>query len=615
MKRYLLYALVALTFTACKKDPNDSDIPDGPVSTTLTEVTFDKMPATGEPVYGMDMNASGIVACSFGGKLYVSDASGENWTLINDTDYHYKMIFCNDGTLLASTNNGFKRYSTSWVKTDLTAPSLGAAEWTRFGKSNTGVYYLSPNVNNSSATNVYYSTNSGDNWTAIPAPNTGSSYGIYGFGVTADDKLSVVSFQYFARTTNMGQNWTVTTRQFPTAMDGNYVYEASNGNIFLYGMATSNAYLVSTDGGADFTEIDLYNNVGMTSIWEKDGNMYCSLYDYEGRRGAGIYESNDGGASNNWTMKLPCWAANVKTNGNRWVYAEAVNPTFGYMSRRGLGISNDNAATWYTTGPEELPNHIQDFEFDNDGNLLIAMNGALYKRINDKWQLLGAPGGGSSNLNSVTDNPSRNCLTKTPNGDIVYLHGGANNGGGLAAMRLKVNGSIQLLQYIGAVTPQSPVPVTSLGGVTYLNNNDVVFPGSAGALMQMRCIKADMSSSEKVSGSRWVSITGNGSTIYGINDDGDGEYSTDGGVTTLPLTGYPAMPVVFKTTDVYFGYKNFQYYITNTSGSSKAEVTFGQELNPGVILKGKFAPDGKLWLLNEVNPGGVYTLFKTDKPL
>ncbi|MFZ4412181.1 MAG: T9SS type A sorting domain-containing protein [Bacteroidales bacterium] len=198
---------------------------------------------------------------------------------------------------------------TSWslVSGVMNTGSTTFADGVMFWGSDKGFCYGDP-VN--SKFDIYYTTDSGSNWTAVLAANVplplSGEFGYNGFEYASKMEGGSAAFltnmgRVF-KTSNYGVNWTVTaTAPFTTVASGK-IYLTGINSMIVAGMATGATALTwkqSTDNGASWTSYSPIGNFytySMTYV-PNSSNMLVSTSPYSTAKG--VSYSNDGGA--NWS--------------------------------------------------------------------------------------------------------------------------------------------------------------------------------------------------------------------------------------------------------------------------------------------------------------------------
>lgn len=617
---YSLLLLVLLSLLqSCKKDGDNNYMRYPEV-----EQLYASLPPAGEgTIYGMDMNAAGIIAATFANKLYVSDASGDNWTLINSTDQCYIPRFSEDGTLYVITSNNLIRYDAFYNKTVLTMP-FGVGSTARIQVVNNSVYISQWQGWN--GVGIYYSTDEGDNWQPLNI-----SYPYSGFCVTPDNHILLAYYNSFSYSNDFGQTWQNYSATFPTTIPNwsgydNAVKKLSSGRIFVYAMP-STEYYYSDNNGASFTvHPPISNGLQIMDIEEYNGALYAAVTDFDGNSKGGIYKSTDNGTT--WTLFFNSYSNIICTNGSRFAFAEMLVSAQPLDLGKGVGISDDNLNSFRASGPQTFTD-IADFALDENGDVLIASHGAIYKKVGANWQIIASPG---------IDNFNK--LEITPQGKIAFFYRSVPtwNGKGVFGM-LIINPD-------GSFDHGSDILDAASHSYYF---DDQVYCTASGKNGEVYYVEATYSPAVgvpdsypykaqklyKIDGSNNVQLLTDVVFLRQVMENYNGNLfgfmypsvlypywlasvkSTDGGYTWSDFTE-DIVPIAFKKTDnSFFGVDQYsgKYYISNPSNTEAYEITFSEQLSAFGIFHPVFDNSGYLYIKYYDDMSAQNKIYRTKNPL
>lgn len=614
----VLFSILTL-FQSCKKD-GDNDYMRYP---ELEQLYTSLPPAAEGNIYGMDMNSAGIIAATFGNKLYVSDASGDNWTLINNTDQCYIPRFSEDGTLYLTTSNSVLRYDASYNKTVLTLPFSPGSD-TRIQVSNNTLF--ASKWQGWNGVGIYYSTDKGDTWQPI---NITAAYS--GFYITPDNHILLVYHNSFSYSNDFGQNWQTYAATFPTTIPNwsgydNAIKKLSSGRIFVYAMP-STEYYYSDNNGASFTQhAPIANGLQIMDIEEYNGALYAAVTDFDGRAMGGIYKSTDNGTT--WNLFHASYSNMICTNGSRFAFGEMLVSAALLDLGKGIGISDDNLNTFRASGPQTFTD-FADFAIDNNGDVLIAAHGAVYKKDGNHWQFIASPG---------IDNYNK--LEITPQGKIVFFYRSVPtwNGKGFYGMLImNTDGSFDYGSDILDGASHSyyfddQVYCTASG-----KNGDVYFVEAtySPAVGVYDAFPYKAQKLYKISGNNTIQLLTDVVFLRQVMENYNGNLfgfmypnslypywlasvkSTDGGYNWSDFTE-EIVPIAFKkTSNSFFGVDQYtgKYYISNTENTEAYEITFPTEISAFGIFHPMFDNSGYLYFKYDDDITMAKKLYRTKNPM
>ena len=242
---------------------------------------------------------------------------------------------------------------------------------------------------------IYKSTDNGQNWVVI---NSGMNVGFIW-------SLQVVGNNIFAATENGvykydGSTWTI------TALTGTDVHALASYNGTIYAGTWGAGIFKSDDNGASWTEINngLDNTLVQSLVINSNGEIFA------GTAGGGLYKSSDNGA--NYT-KLTCgyefiWALGITSN----------NTLFAGSYGDGLYRSTDNGATFTKVSSLTVP-FIYSIVVDASNKIYVASwaSGVYTSTDNgNTWTSMGMGGLGVSSL--MVSSGSNNVFVGTKEGKV-----------------------------------------------------------------------------------------------------------------------------------------------------------------------------------------------------
>jgi hypothetical protein len=188
----------------------------------------------------------------------------------------------------------------------------------------------------------------------------------------------------FYTSSDRGATWT----KYPSALNGivgatftGDMVVAPNGDIYFY-VPLVGALRVSHDGGASFTELTPYNKAPLFRQirMASDGTLY-------GLDGIGLLRSADGGHT--WQRRLFGQANDMALRGSTMAIGLTGALNGSASEPGGLYLSQNSGSEWISIGLKKGDN-VQDFAFDQNGNLLILAHRGIFRRAASGWQTLGS---------------------------------------------------------------------------------------------------------------------------------------------------------------------------------------------------------------------------------
>ena len=381
LKCILLILMILFVIVSCTTG-NDPQTSSKPLNFDL-EQAITSMPSSGGPVGWFSINKNGIVASSFNKKLYVSDASAKNWTLVDGTKDYGQFEYLPSGNLLALTSTSLIKYSSTMQPTNLN-PSFAPSIESRIFVTASGIYIAPYRLGYNYGSELYFSNDEGNSWTLIPVPVQMTFY--FGSYVSQNGHIMFSDYNYIYRSDDQGKTWKSTASN----LIPQYFFETSTGRVFAYANSSSRSAFISDNNGLTFTELIPNPAIQFNHIYESGGYLYASFVDENSTSVSGIYKSSDKGA--NWSLIFPARSTKFAINNERWVFAEMTPDP---ATSRGLGLSDNSGTNWRMSGPDIAKQLIDSYGFMPDGKLVISNNGALYKQLTDGWELLASPANSS----------------------------------------------------------------------------------------------------------------------------------------------------------------------------------------------------------------------------
>lgn len=600
----ILFGLgISALFFSCKKktvtEPDHTRYPE--LESQITALP----PAAEGALYGMDLSPTGIIAATFAQKLYVSDVTGNKWTLVNSTDKCYIPRFSEDGQLYVITEGALIRYDASLNKTILTTPvGISASARIQIVKN---TVYLSQWLGYN-GTGIHYSTDKGQSWQLI---NFTQNY--QGYCVTPQNEILLATNNSFSYSPDFGKTWQKYSASFPTTIPSwsgydNSVKKLSSGRIFVYAIP-SNEYYYSDNNGATFTKHERVG-IGLTmmDLEEYKGKLYATFADFDGHSKGGIYVSHDNGTT--WNLLFNSYSYAICTNGSRFVFGETLISSLPTDLGKGIGISDDDLNTFRASGPQTFTN-FSDYSIDINNNLLLSTHGALYRKLGDTWQMLATPG--FDNLNKIEI---------TPQGKIAFFYHSIpswNGKGKYSLLIMNPDGSFGHGHDILDANSHSYYWDDQVFCTAARKNGDIVFVEATysptfGTYDQY---PYKMQKVHNIDGNNQQRMLTNSISFRQIIENFHGNLfglkypnelypnsfecvkSTDGGITWENFSE-DVVPLAFKKkNNSFFGYdrKVNKYYISNPENTQAYEITFSQPIEAKNIIKPMFNQSGNLYFI------------------
>lgn len=393
---------IAILLNGCTKTTEPNDPGDGD-KTTIAVTLLTGFPTIGGNSTAIAMNLDGSIVTIIDGKLYTLASAGAEPTLVNPTATHAKLAIAPSGEIYTVTGSEFRTYANPTAAATIvpipangplsTNGSVGDATFTF---SPTGVV-VATLVSNYPRSYLYVSADKGQTWTPVPLPG-GAQY--LGASVDAafqpNGDLVVAQASYFGglnKTSDMGVTWTKlagTVPDFPAK-----ILITSNGHIYTW-IPGGGQLRVSKDGGSSF-ELLTPNNAYpfFTHVVAGVGNV---LYGLAGSDG--FLRSSDGGAT--WNQVLPMYGNDIATRGSIIAIAKAEDI---YRKHGGVLATVNAGATWTQSGLRPM-GIVESFAFDKDKNLMILADEALFRQVGSSWNILGS----SANFRHLASTPKGQIL-------------------------------------------------------------------------------------------------------------------------------------------------------------------------------------------------------------
>lgn len=292
-------------------------------NTGLTALTVYKIFADGRNIYASTI--SGLSISRNNGNSWTDVYSfriPESWGSVSFTKAGANVFFATDSIVYRTSNNGYnwtevyRNYSRGY-------PVLGS--------NNGNVYLFYENLG------LFYSTNSGNNWSSIPYPVT---------------KMNVIKFSGNSiycggdsgvyKTENSGQNWTKVNKNYFT--DNVKDIEIINSIVYV---ATSDGIYKSSDNGVTWLNTNSPVYSGSCDIMAAGNKLYYSFFS-----GAVWVTTNEG---TNWTQ--------VSGDAGNRIYSLSANDNYLYCGTSASDDGNAHTSGIYRRGINTITN------IQNESNL------------------------------------------------------------------------------------------------------------------------------------------------------------------------------------------------------------------------------------------------------
>lgn len=270
-----------------------------------------------------------LAICEYGGKVYLSDDSGANWSETNPQaagDRNWWSIDSSlDGSVLVVAAFSDSIYysddrGNSWA--DVTPAAAAGDHWITVSCSDDGSFIAAYENDNGE---LYVSSNSGSTWALSPLSITNLGGGPIPLDMSSDGSCLVSADDFFIPgkiyvSTDSGASWT----GFLSMGSWSDVAISSDGATLIACSALLSTVFTSANGGVDWTERTPDGGPGeeYSQVASNAGGDTLTVSTQGGR----IYTSSDSGV--NWTETRPDGDANKewyrlvagKTNGTLFTY-------------------------------------------------------------------------------------------------------------------------------------------------------------------------------------------------------------------------------------------------------------------------------------------------------
>ncbi len=245
-------------------------------------------------VYGLHSlveNKNGIIFAATYSEIYRSSNGGKNWenTGFSGNVFDKELYTTSTGDILACTGSGIIYRSTdngtSWGQTVIGIPNNNLVE--NFSYSESGKMFVELYDTTSGVKELHLSTDNGVTW---KLSSSILKFANISYLKTHKSGLCFASTnQGLYRSTDDGENWSLSTNGLPGGIPIGTIEYLANGNIFAGTLGEG--IFKSTDGGITWSQT-AFNTFDIYSIVQnKNGQIFA------GTGGNGVYYSNDYGVS------------------------------------------------------------------------------------------------------------------------------------------------------------------------------------------------------------------------------------------------------------------------------------------------------------------------------
>lgn len=262
------------------------------------------------------------------------------------------------------------------AKADWVVINNGLADKTSNDIANNGTAVV-----NATETGIFYTLNSGTNWTAVSGTQYAKAVTVIGttFYAAVQDGTNGVM-----KSTDNGATWTAVNTGLPYKY--NDAIAADGSTLFAHDYGSS---YMSTNGGTSWSAVSTLP--GFSSI-VRNGTTLCAAYEINNNGYDGIYISTDNGAT---------WSQPANTGLTEKVHQLAVIGTTLFASTgSAVYSSTDNGTTW--TSHTIAPNNAIAFAVYGN-NLFVGTPAGVYLSTN--------MGASFSNISGIIGTESAVCLT------------------------------------------------------------------------------------------------------------------------------------------------------------------------------------------------------------
>jgi photosystem II stability/assembly factor-like uncharacterized protein len=607
----ILAALSLVIVAGCTKEPNPGD-PSGNngAKKEVAVARLSPLPADSGNTTSIAIASDNSFIALMDGRLVAIDAAGAVRTINGDAT-HLEVAISPSGDIYAVTATELRRYDattgsmvSSPIPENGPLATNGRVEGAEIRFSPAGEPFVTL-ISNYPHTYTYFSTDRGGTWRPLPFPSGRSSLAFSGDVIfTRSGDLLAGDYQGLYRSTDRGASWTLLTAQMP-----NFAIKllaTSNGDIYRYIPGGGNLS-VSHNGGSTFTDITPVNRPPFFTALQEgpDGALYAlanssSTGTLTIDRPMHLIRSTDGGA--NWKHIIYSQAYDFAMRGQTIAIAAAGTSFSFNRGPGGIQLSRDLGATWTTVGLGEAGT-IQDFGFDDAGNLMLLADHALYRRTASGWTTLGSQPGSFLRFAS---GHGRMLVAGTTSFYLTTDNGATWSEGSYPDYLPAGNGSIEVSDVIALRSGEFLVSITTYrldlsthtNGQLYRIGADGVAHKLGGPGQTLERLIEDPDGVVHGTGQTLDPITVTFSTQGYRSSDGGNSWTDE--TTPSPAQAYNSARRFFR-----FGGGNGATFSLGSIGSSETTplTLTGFDALPQSITQVMFGPDDRLYLLTSGGAG------------